>query len=98
MPISVTFVDCGEGTKNKLDHAALGSSEQVWDAITGAAREASRFPQSVLWKALDPNLRGHIEVAAFVEWWPTSRFATPQCENGWMKEINKPEIVFCCTP
>ena len=39
-------------------------------------------------KALDPNLRGHIEVGAFVEWWPTSRFATPACENGWMKELN----------
>ena len=39
-------------------------------------------------KALDPNLRGHIEVAAFVEWWPTSKFATPACENTWIKELN----------
>jgi len=27
-------------------------------------------------------------VGAFVEWWPTSRFATPTCENAWMKELN----------
>ena len=39
-------------------------------------------------KALDPNLSGHIQVAAFVDWWPTSKFATPACENNWMKELN----------
>jgi len=39
-------------------------------------------------KALDPNLRGHIEVGAFVEWWPHTRFATSQYENAWMKELN----------
>ena len=27
-------------------------------------------------KALDPNLRGHIEVGAFVDWFSASRFAT----------------------
>ena len=25
---------------------------------------------------------------AFVNWWPTSRFATVTCENAWMKELN----------
>jgi len=54
--MSVAFVNCGVGAKNKLDHAVLGSSERVWAAITAAAREAQRFPQSALWKELDPNL------------------------------------------
>jgi hypothetical protein len=39
-------------------------------------------------KALDPTMRGHIEVAAFVEWWPRSKFASAACENGWMKQLN----------
>ena len=39
-------------------------------------------------KALDPNLTGHIEVSAFVEWWPTTRFASAACENAWMRELN----------
>ena len=39
-------------------------------------------------KALDPSLRGHIEVGAFVDWWPSSKFATAQYENGWMRELN----------
>ena len=56
MVVSVQFVDCGEGAKNKIDHVSLGSSEQVWEAITSAAREAYKFPQNALWKALDPNL------------------------------------------
>ena len=56
MSIAVRFVNCGEGTKNKLDYAALASSEQVWDAITCAARTANRFPQNELWKAIDANL------------------------------------------
>jgi hypothetical protein len=54
--MSVAFVNCGAGAKNKLDHAVLGSSERVWAAITAAAREAQRFPQSALWRELDPNL------------------------------------------
>jgi hypothetical protein len=37
-------------------------------------------------KALDPSLRGHIEVGAFVDWWPSSKFATAQYENAWMRE------------
>lgn len=56
MALSVRFVDCGEGAKNKLDHVSLGSSESVWNAITAAARSAHKFPQSALWMALDPNL------------------------------------------
>ncbi|KOO53917.1 hypothetical protein Ctob_012760 [Chrysochromulina tobinii] len=39
-------------------------------------------------KALDPSLRGHIEVGAFVDWWPSSKFATAQYENAWMRELN----------
>lgn len=56
MTIVVRFVKCGEGAKNKLDYAALCSSEQVWEAITHAARAADRFPQNELWKAIDTNL------------------------------------------
>jgi len=56
MTLSVTFVNCGAGAKNKLDHVSLGSSERAWEAIAAAARAARRFPQSELWKALDPNL------------------------------------------
>ena len=56
MPVSVKFVNCGPGAKNRLDHATLSSSERVWEAITAAARGAGRFPQNELWKALDANL------------------------------------------
>lgn len=56
MVLAVRFVDCGEGAKNKLDHVSLGASEPAWAAITAAARKAHKFPQSALWKALDPNL------------------------------------------
>ena len=56
MSFCITFVNCGAGSKNKLDHVALRSSEQVWEAITAAARVARRFPQNELWKALDANL------------------------------------------
>ena len=56
MSVAVRFVNCGEGTKNKLDYAALGTSERVWEAVTAAARTAHRFPQNDLWKAIDPNL------------------------------------------
>ena len=56
MPVSVRVVNCGEGSKNKLDYAALGTSEEVWEAITTAALRAHRFPQNELWKALDANL------------------------------------------
>ena len=58
MSIEVRFVNCGEGAKNKLDYAALASSEQVWKAVTCAARTANRFPQNELWKAIDTNLPG----------------------------------------
>ena len=56
MSLSIKFVNCGAGSKNRLDHAALGSSDKVWEAITTAARAAKRFPQNELWKALDANL------------------------------------------
>ena len=56
MSLSIKFVNCGAGSKNRLDHAALGSSDKVWEAITLAARAAKRFPQNELWKALDANL------------------------------------------
>jgi len=56
MSVSIKFVNCGAGAKNRLDHATLGTSERVWEAITAAARAADRFPQNELWKALDPNL------------------------------------------
>ena len=39
-------MNCGEGAKNRLDHAALGSSDKVWEAITLAARAAKRLSRS----------------------------------------------------
>lgn len=56
MTIVVKFVQCGEGSKNKLDHTCLESSENVWRAITNAANAATTFPQNSLWWAIDPNL------------------------------------------
>ena len=56
MTIVVKFWKCGDGTKNKIDHACLETSANVWEAITAAAATATTFPQSALWRALDPNL------------------------------------------
>jgi hypothetical protein len=56
MAIVVRFIDCGPGPKNRMDHACLQSSENVWRAITHAASIAHKFPQNVLWNALDRNL------------------------------------------
>ena len=56
MTIVVQFIDCGSGPKNRMDHASLQSSENVWRAITHAASVARKFPQSELWRAIDRNL------------------------------------------
>ena len=56
MTLVVKFLKCGDGSKNKIDHASLETSANVWETITGAAATASTFPQSALWRALDPNL------------------------------------------
>jgi len=56
MGIVVKVFRCGDGPKNKLDHASLESSTNVWETISQAAVEATTFPQSALWRAIDPNL------------------------------------------
>ena len=56
MTVVVCFLDCGSGPKNRIDHASLQSSKNVWRAITGAASVARKFPQNELWRALDSNL------------------------------------------
>ena len=37
---------------------------------------------------LDPNLSGHIDVDMLEEWWPHTKFAAPDFENVWMKQIH----------
>jgi len=56
MALVVKFWKCGEGSKNKIDHACLQTSTNVWGAITQAAATATTFPQNALWRAIDPNL------------------------------------------
>ena len=56
MGIVVKVFRCGDGPKNKLDHASLESSANVWEAISQTAATATTFPQSALWRAIDPNL------------------------------------------
>jgi len=56
MTIVVNFIDRGSGPKNRMDHASLQSSENVWRAITHAASVARKFPQNELWRAIDRNL------------------------------------------
>ena len=56
MGIVVKVFHCGDGPKNKLDHASLESSANVWETISQAAATATTFPQSALWRAIDPNL------------------------------------------
>lgn len=58
MTIVVKFWKCGDGLKNKIDHACLQTSANAWEAITEAAATATTFPQNALWCALDPNLPG----------------------------------------
>ncbi len=56
MALEVKVIHCGAGAKQKLDHASLGTSENVWQAITDAASTANKFPQAVLWSTIDANL------------------------------------------
>ena len=56
MALQVKVIRCGASAKQKLDHASLGSSKNVWQAITDAANTANKFPQAVLWSAIDANL------------------------------------------
>ena len=75
--------------------AAAASATAAWSCTqvdfvltTRPAPGARRALDARRRSALDPTMRGHIEVAAFVEWWPRSKFASAACENGWMKQLN----------
>ena len=39
-------------------------------------------------RTLDKEFRGHIDVSAFKAWWPTCEYASEECANTWMRELN----------
>ena len=39
-------------------------------------------------RTLDREFRGHIDVSAFKAWWPTCEYASGECANTWMRELN----------
>ena len=68
----------GSLKSNKVHNVLAG---MVLESVLPAAVAATK-------KALDPNLRGHIDIEAFEEWWHSSKYAAPEYENTWAKKVH----------